>query len=1314
MYSIFGVFNVEIKVISLDFVNILDIGGIIMEELFKPEALDMRVIDDISKVTGIKFSDEQMAILKHRGGMCILACAGSGKALKNGTGVLTNSGYVPVEKLKLLDIVFDQNGNRQVVVGVYPQGRKQVYEVEFRHGKVIKCSPDHLWTVSNNTLNTLGSKVMNTAKMYDTMYKDGKGINLPAAMPIKFGVKKGVPLEFDPYLVGFMVASNSFLAYNNKYEEQFKFNINAGFKSTEQIEEMLNALNVEFNKLDLKVDYEIQEASDELADTTVTAELKGEKRIKVSLNDFVNNMYHMGMVNSGTWNMNYIPEKYLYNSIEVRQRILNGIFDTAGIIKRNKLVINLPTRRTAEQVEFLLETLGYWDIDTHNFKQYRGAYRISIYLHEGNQLPSTLTGFSEQLGPEQIRKSRTNKVISIRKTNKQAEMTCIKVSGNSELFLTEHCIVTHNTSILTNLIAKRILTHEIQNPNTLLCTTYSNPGADEMNIRLNKLLSMLGISYKITVKTMHAIYLKILREFGYPTTVVDSRDRRRYLSEACKDAKVPIDDETFQTIDSLLSFQINNLMNDKALVHSYAYTLPNVSLEQYSKVRQGFILRKGQARVIDFDDMQLYIYSLMCNSKVPDDDNPIIRYCKNNWTDIYIDEAQDLSRIQYAILGKMISDTKKLVVIGDDDQCLIQGTKLLNINGIWQPIETLSSDDGIKIRGYAGKASYKNGGTNESEETRTIDDGFYSVDRTSCKHIDSEVIRVTTESGNQVTATPEHIGFFRTSHRSSKAYVVLFYKHGYGYKIGYLSSKITLKNGVVRNNLKIRMLQENTDKAYIIDSFDTEAEACRKMLEYSKEYNLPTVRLNDLDETGLRRVFNGHRGTEDDALRLLYDKGINPDYPILFSKAIGNKSRALIELFSYRHETGDRTASRLKVATMDPEIKKIADSYNPIKSEVSKDEETGELHYRCIWISLDTDYIETTLKHIEKDAKAKGIELECLRSIQVSRTKMNLIPFSNIRPGMFTLVFNDETRTLKSEQITKVERLPYNGKVYDVNVDKAHNMVADGVLVHNCIYQWRGADPSIISNVCADYNIERFTLTTNYRCAGTIVDHAAVGVQFNTGRTKKQMRAYKPGGEIKICDCGTSNLYIMSKYAYKYIKELVIEKEVNPASIAVLSRNNNHLSLLGNMLFKDGIHCEATNEMKMTKLFSYGPIKDILELARDTKNSTLTENILADFCPFLLKKNAALLASVQSASGMKFSDMLGYIAKNMLNDENATYTQGIVIPATSMATLNHVIGDIQNDTKTYLDMLYHVMTEPDISRRAINLLNIYIFVEMEE
>lgn len=83
------------------------------------------------------------------GNQIINAVAGSGKALKNGTPVLTADGYEPIENLKVGDVVYGTDGKHHEVLGVFPQGKKKLYEVVSTDGVAVPCSPDHLWTLYN-------------------------------------------------------------------------------------------------------------------------------------------------------------------------------------------------------------------------------------------------------------------------------------------------------------------------------------------------------------------------------------------------------------------------------------------------------------------------------------------------------------------------------------------------------------------------------------------------------------------------------------------------------------------------------------------------------------------------------------------------------------------------------------------------------------------------------------------------------------------------------------------------------------------------------------------------------------------------------------------------------------------------------------------------------------------------------------------------------------------------------------------------------------------------------------------------------------
>ena len=81
------------------------------------------------------------------GNQIINAVAGSGKALANGTEVLTGDGYKVIESLKVGDKVFGTDGKLHTVLGVFPQGKKKMYEIKTTDGVDIPCSPDHLWTL---------------------------------------------------------------------------------------------------------------------------------------------------------------------------------------------------------------------------------------------------------------------------------------------------------------------------------------------------------------------------------------------------------------------------------------------------------------------------------------------------------------------------------------------------------------------------------------------------------------------------------------------------------------------------------------------------------------------------------------------------------------------------------------------------------------------------------------------------------------------------------------------------------------------------------------------------------------------------------------------------------------------------------------------------------------------------------------------------------------------------------------------------------------------------------------------------------------
>src|SRR5215470_9534944 len=70
-----------------------------------------------------------------------------GRAQPIFTKVLTPSGFRPIGELEVGDLVIGSNGEPTPVLGVYPQGEKDVYRVTAQDGAGTLCCGEHLWTV---------------------------------------------------------------------------------------------------------------------------------------------------------------------------------------------------------------------------------------------------------------------------------------------------------------------------------------------------------------------------------------------------------------------------------------------------------------------------------------------------------------------------------------------------------------------------------------------------------------------------------------------------------------------------------------------------------------------------------------------------------------------------------------------------------------------------------------------------------------------------------------------------------------------------------------------------------------------------------------------------------------------------------------------------------------------------------------------------------------------------------------------------------------------------------------------------------------
>ena len=755
------------------------------------------------------------------------------------------------------------------------------------------------------------------------------------------------------------------------------------------------------------------------------------------------------------------------------------------------------------------------------------------------------------------------------------------------------CAGAGKTQTSVALITKRILSGEV-NPEKMLYATYSKSGANEMTERLQDMLAKLGVHKKVQVRTLHSFFLSILRTLGNNMDTIDAGMQRRFLVEACKEADMSTDPEDVTLVGSLLSYQINNLLTDKKVIESYVNTLENLTPEIYSKIRMAYARKKKEANVMDFDDMQFSLFTWIYNGLNSSDANAkntaigIINYCKAMYDSFFIDEAQDVSKIQFAIIRALVTEfgndkklDRTLVFIGDDDQCLPGETQVMTLDG-FKRIDKIRKGDKVYSVNSDGDV---------------VTDVVNAV--SSKPIVNSDMVTVKTKSGNVLVGTDNHICFAKMpdkiKYESNVCFVALVEPTG--------TSGMCL---TTLNRDRFACIKDKIYRAWIIDSVKSEFDAIVRTAEYSKKFHVPFMNLS-LNISPTVRYYDSY-----------FDK-----------HGEENKSNAL------------KMLSCLNIDFTQPII---------INSK----------SIRCGHVVGENKYFETSMSSLRVGFEVPSVD-------------------KNGKP------FADEIVSIEIEKQTT--------NVYDISVLTNHNFVANGVVVHNCIYQWRGSDPSVILSIGALFNIDTFVLSKNYRCKNEVVDFAARGIACNNIRYSKSMEADQTGGTVKILQTDKEDLCTLSTAAFRHIKYWLDAGE-KPGDIAILCRNNVQLAILNNMLLNIGEYTVCTNEMLLTRSTYYKDIRALVDASTDCWDSNVTERILWKLCRYMSRKVAKVIAEFQSGVSITLRQALGYVLKSTTG-EYIVFNDNIKVPIQTQEKLQYALRTVNPDTVACMVSIYNILTSCD-------------------
>ena len=217
-------------------------------------------------------------------------------------------------------------------------------------------------------------------------------------------------------------------------------------------------------------------------------------------------------------------------------------------------------------------------------------------------------------------------------------------------------------------------------------------------------------------------------------------------------------------------------------------------------------------------------------------------------------------------------------------------------------------------------------------------------------------------------------------------------------------------------------------------------------------------------------------------------------------------------------------------------------------------------------------------------------------------SKLHLFPIhvGNLIPGVMDIVVPELACPTPAnpgryyrntyEQIEKIE--PVSPQlVYSLEVADYHNYVADGVLTHNCLYRFRGADSSIIKSLSVNPEWEVHKLSENYRSTVEICEFANSMSTYADNSYRVAIHSDRHGADVVVIDNYTHN---------EQLRDMV--KRIEP-NTAILCRSNAEVAEV----------CEYLTHLKIAHTTSKSPDR-IINLCRSITDS----NYLVEWAASLL------------------------------------------------------------------------------------------------
>jgi len=402
----------------------------------------MERIDELYKnpasVTGIAtgFVDlDDMTSGLHAGELIIVAGRPSmGKAQPLDARVKTRTGWKAMGEVQVGDALASVDGAPSIVTGVFPQGERQVYRINFSDGRSTECCAEHLWRIHYRSWDE--PRVVTTAKLIEMLSrKRYQGRLWVDQVDGEFGHDE--PLPIDPWVLGALIGDGDLGSTSPRFST-------ASEEMVERMHEKIGAgMTVRYSQ---GYDFRL-----------VNALPEGRPGGGLKQNPISAGLRELGLWGLGS-HQKFIPSLYLEANHMARLNLLRGLLDTDGWVENwGSVRYCTASYRLAKDVAELVRSLGGWASlndkrTTYTYKGEKREGRKAFVVNIHHRDPRSLFLLSEKRDrlPQAWKKEWKPVVQSIVPTRTTATQ-CISVSHPSRLYVTDDYVVTHNTAFALNV-----------------------------------------------------------------------------------------------------------------------------------------------------------------------------------------------------------------------------------------------------------------------------------------------------------------------------------------------------------------------------------------------------------------------------------------------------------------------------------------------------------------------------------------------------------------------------------------------------------------------------------------------------------------------------------------------------------------------------------------------------------------------------------------------------------------------------------------------------------------------------------------------